>query len=113
MARKIGLALILAATPALSGCAVQAALAAAELVQYLPERQGPSNAHLKPVATEACTQRAAQYGSVYIVDVEQRRTDLIIVWGSVTDAQQRPRTFECQFTTALASFKLREIVGSN
>ena len=113
MARKIGLALILFAAPALSGCALQAALAAAQLVQYLPENQGPSNAHLKPTATEACRQRAAQYGSVYIVDVEQRRSDLIIVWGSVTDAQQQRRTFECQYTTKLASFRLREIVGAN
>ncbi len=109
MNRKIGLLLILLATPALGGCALQAALAAAELVQYLPENEGPSNAHLRPAATQACTQRAGQYGSVYIVDIEQRRRDLIIVWGSVTDAQQRRRTFECRFTTALANFKLREI----
>ena len=109
MTRKIGLALLLIATPALGGCAVQAALAAAELAQYVPEYQGPSNAHLKPAATQACTQRAAQYGTVYLVDVEQRRAGLIIVWGSVTDAQQRRRTFECQFTTKLTSFRLRDI----
>jgi hypothetical protein len=85
-------------------------MAASELVRYLPERERTSNAHLQPAATQACTQRAAQHGSVYIVDVEQRRTDLLIVWGSVTDAQQRRRTFECHFTTALVSFKLREIL---
>ncbi len=112
MTRKILLAFIAVATPALGGCAVQAALAASELVQYLPEHHGPSNAHLRTAATEQCTQRAAQYGTVYLVDVEQRRTDLIIVWGSVTDAQQRRRTFECKFTTKLASFRLRDIVGS-
>ena len=108
MTRKIALSLILLATPALGGCALQAALAAAQLVRYLPEPQRPSNAHLKPTAVEACTQRAAQYGSVFIVDVEQRRADRIIVWGSVTDPRRR-RTFECHFTTSLVSFKLREI----
>ena len=77
----------------------------------LPESQGRSNAHLRPAATEACTRHAAQYGSVYIVDVHQRRADRIIVWGSVTDARQHRRTFECHFTTALVSFKLREIGG--
>ena len=109
MTRKIGLPLILFAAPALGGCALQAAMAAAELMQYVPEHEGPSNAHLIPAATQACTQQAGQYGSVYIVDVDQHRTDRIIVWGSVTDAQQRRSTFECHFTTAVVRFKLREI----
>jgi hypothetical protein len=110
MKRKIALPLILLATPALGGCALQAAMAAAQLVQYLPETEHPSNAHLRPTALQACTQRAAQHGSVYIVDVEQRRADRIIVWGSVTDAQQQRRAFECHFTTALASFKLGKVL---
>jgi hypothetical protein len=113
MTGKIRLLLIPLAAPALGGCALQAAMAAAQLAQYLPESHGPSNAHLKPAAVQACTQRAGQYGSVYIVDVEQRRTDRIIVWGSVTDAQQQRRTFECHFTTALARFKLGEILANN
>ncbi len=110
---RIGLSLILLATPALGGCVVGAALTAAELAQYAPQRRGPSNAHLKPTATEACTQQAAQYGSVYVVDVEQRRTDRIIVWGSVTDPQQRRRTFECHYTTALERFTLRDIAAGS
>jgi hypothetical protein len=110
MARKILLPLIVFAAPALGGCAVQAALAAAELAPHIRGPLGPSNAHLEPAAIQACTQRAGQYGSVFIVDVEQRRADRIIVWGSVTDTQQRRRTFECHFTTALARFKLGEIL---
>jgi hypothetical protein len=110
MTRKILLPLLLAATPALGGCAVQAALMAAELAPQIRGPMGTKNAHLRPQAIEACTQRAAQHGSVYIVDVEQRRADRIIVWGSVTDAQQRRRTFECHFTTSLRSFKLGEIL---
>ena len=109
MTRKILLSLVLLATPALGGCALQAALAAAELAQYVPQNTGPSNAHLAPTAVSACTQRAAQYGSVYILDAEQRRADRLVVWGSVTDAQQQRRTFECHFSTALVSFKLHEI----
>jgi hypothetical protein len=109
MTRKIQLLLVLLASPALGGCAVQAALAAAQLAEYLPERQGASNAHLTTAATQACTARAQQYGSVYIVGVDQHRTDKIIVSGSVTDPQQRRRTFECHFTTKVTQFKLREI----
>ena len=107
--RKIGLALLVLAAPALSGCALQAAMLAADLAGDIPRHQGPSNAHLKPAATEACTQQARQHGSVYIVDVQQLYPDRLIVWGSVTDAQQQRQTFECHFTTAVVSFKVREI----
>ena len=110
MASKILLPLVVFAIPPLSGCAVQAALAAAELAPHIRGPLGPSNEHLKPVAIQACTERAGRQGSVFIVDVEQRRADRIIVWGSVTDAQQQRRTFECHFTTALARFKLGEIL---
>ena len=113
MNRCVLLPLMLAATPALSGCAVQAALAAAELAPQMRGPPGPSNAHLKATATQACTQRAGQYGSVFIVDVEQRRADRIVVWGSVTDPQQRRRTFECHFTTSLARFKLGKFLPAD
>ena len=110
MKRKILLALIVFATPALGGCALQAAMLAAQLAPQVRAPLGPTNAHLRPAAVQACTQRAGQYGSVFIVDVEQRRADRIIVWGSVTDAQRRRRIFECYFTTTLARFKLGEIL---
>ena len=106
MTRKILLPLIVLGLPALGGCAVQAA----ELAPHIRGPLGPSNAHLEPAAVQACTQRAEQHGSVFIVDVEQRRADRIIVWGSVTDAQQRRRTFECHFTTTLVRFKLGEVL---
>src|SRR5687768_1375115 len=111
MKNKIRLGLLmLAAAPALAGCALQAALIAADVLPTLEAPLGPSNAHLKPAATQACTQRAAKHGSVYIADVEQRRQDRIIVWGSVTDAQRQRRTFECHFTKSLVRFKLGEIL---
>ena len=95
--------------PTLSGCAVQAALAAAELARYAPKADRPSNAHLAPAAQQACSQQAAQSGTVYVLDVQQRRPDLLIVWGSVTDAAQHRRTFECHFTNKVDKFILREI----
>lgn len=67
-----------------------------------------SNAHLKPVAIEQCTARAAPHGSVHIIDVEQRSAGRMIVWGTVTDASAR-RSFQCHFTTGIADFRLREI----
>ena len=114
MVRKIRLSLLLLlAAPALGGCAVQAALLAADLVPQLEAPLGPSNAHLRPAATQACKHRAAQHGSVYLVDVEQRRQDRIIVWGSVTDAQRQRRAFECHFKTSIVRFKLGEILPSS
>ncbi|HEY8591370.1 MAG TPA: hypothetical protein VIL42_00725 [Sphingomicrobium sp.] len=113
MARKLALGLLAFATTALGGCALQAAMLASDLIQNMPVQEGPSNSHLRPKAVQACTAQAAQHGSVFIVDVEQRRADRIIVWGSVTDAQQHRRSFECHFTTKLAGFKLGDVVTSN
>ena len=112
MERKI-LTVLTLASLALGGCAVQAAMLAAQVAPEIRGPMGPKNAHLKPQALEQCTQRAQQYGSVYIVDVEQRRADRIIVWGSVTDARQQRRTFECHFTTRLSGFKLGEVLAAS
>jgi hypothetical protein len=113
MTRKIALSLIVFAAPALGGCALQAALLANDMAQYFPEGQAPNNAHLMPAATQACTKRAAQYGSVHIVDVGQHRSGRIVVGGSVTDAQRQRRTFECHFSNAVVSFKLDEILPAS
>ncbi len=110
MKRKILLPLILLAGSALGSCAVPAAMIAAEVVPQIRGPLGPDNAHLKPTAVDQCTRRAAQHGAVFIVDVEQRRSDRIIVWGSVTDPQAQRRTFECHFTTALSGFKLGDVL---
>lgn len=113
MERKILLPLIVFAAPALGGCALQAAMIAAEVVPQIRGPLGPSNAHLKPAALQACTQRAGQYGSVFIVDVEQRRSDRIIVWGSVTGTQQQRRAFQCHFTTTLTRFDLGDVLTAS
>ena len=109
MRHKSSILLLLIAAPALSGCALQAALAARELAQYVPEGQRQSNAHLLPVATQACAERARQHGTATIAGETQPRADLIIVTGSVTDAAQVRRTFECHFATRITRFTLRDI----
>jgi len=67
-----------------------------------------SNEQLQPSARDACTQEAAKYGTVNVIDVEQHRIDKIIVWGTVGDGPQK-RSFECDFGTKITAFKLREI----
>jgi hypothetical protein len=102
--------LLLTATSALAfggcvaGMVAGAAGTAVQAARGLPE----SNAHLQPNAKEACSAQAVRYGSVHIIDVEQRSADRIIVWGTVDDGKQR-RSFECGFRTAITYFKLREI----
>jgi len=70
---------------------------------------GKSNAELQPQARAACTDYAARYGTVQIIDVEQHSASKIVVWGTVDDGTTR-RSFECGFKTAIVSFKMREIV---
>ena len=111
MKREFALSLALIATPVLGGCVAQAALAGLQLASTLPGSDKQSNAHLKPAAKQACTQRAAQYGAFDISAVEQRRADRLVVSGSVLDATQRRRAYECHFTTRIVDFKLREIAA--
>jgi hypothetical protein len=100
--------LLLLITPLLGGClpglAASAVGAAVRGTQGSPE----SNAHLRPQAAKACSDHAAQYGAVHIIDVEQRAIDRIIVWGRVETNDGR-RSFECAFGTQITSFKLRNV----
>ena len=92
----------------LGGCVASIAATAASMAIKSAQPDPVSNAHLKSTAREACSARAAPYGAVHIIDVEQRRVDRLVVWGTVTDARER-RSFECHFTTAVASFTIRKI----
>ena len=67
-----------------------------------------SNAALQPGAREACSARAARYGAVNIIDVEQHAVNKIIVWGTVDDGKQK-RSFQCDFGTKITGFTLRPI----
>jgi hypothetical protein len=72
------------------------------------EGQLQSNEHLKPSAARACGAHAAQIGTVQIIDVEQRSSGKIVVWGTATNGAER-RSFECTYTTKIVGFKLRTI----
>jgi len=67
-----------------------------------------SNVGSQPQARDACTARAAQYGAVHVIDVQQHRVDKIIGWGTVGDGKER-RSFQCDFGTKITRFTLRPI----
>jgi hypothetical protein len=102
--------LALAAVPLLGGCV--ASMAASAVGMAVRETQGEpvSNADLAPQAEAACTQRAAEHGTVHVIDVQQRSIDRITVWGTAGEGAER-RSFECNFTTKVTGFKLRRIEG--
>ncbi len=100
--------LIAVAAPALGGCVPAMALSAASMAVQGARGAPVGNQPLQPQAREACTARAAQYGAVHVIDVEQHRVDKIIVWGTVDDGKQK-RSFECDYGTRVTRFKLRDI----
>ncbi len=102
--------LLLATAPMLGGCLASLAASAvgAAVTAAAPGPQPYSTQNLRPGAIEDCTARAAQHGTVHIIDAEQGRGNRVTVWGTVQDAQQR-RSFECIHDRQVASFRLREI----
>ena len=106
--KRMTLLLMLMAAPALSGCLPMMALSAADMVARSAQGTPTSNEALQPRARDACTQQAAQYGTVNVIDVEQHRIDQIIVWGTVGEGAEK-RSFECDYGTKITGFKLREI----
>ncbi len=100
--------LLAAAALPLGGCVASLVASAASMAIQSAQPKPQSNAHLMPSAIDACTARAAPYGAVHIIDVEQRSVGRMIVWGTVTDAARR-RSFQCHFTTAITEFRVREI----
>lgn len=106
---KLGLAAAVAVVAlALGGCVASLAASAASMAIRSAQPKPQSNANFRPTARQACSERAAQYGAVHVIDVEQRSVGRIVVWGTVTDAKER-RSFECHFTSGIVDFKLRQI----
>jgi hypothetical protein len=101
--------LLLGGLLSLGGCV--ASMAAGALGMAVRGSQGQSNQHLGPAARQACSNHAAQYGAVNIIDVEQRSPSRIIVWGAVDDGRER-RSFECAYGTRITNFRLRAIPPS-
>lgn len=102
------LVLIAGVAPALSGCVPMMAVSAASMAADAARGRPVGNEALQPQAREACTAKAAQYGEVHVIDVEQHRVDKIIVWGTVESGGQR-QSFECDFGTKITGFTLRPI----
>lgn len=104
------MALVAASGFALSGCVAGMAANAVAMAAAGARGEPQSNEHLQPAARQACTAQASAYGAVRIIDVEQRSTSRMIVWGTVDDGRQR-RSFECGFGTSISYFKLRPIAA--
>jgi hypothetical protein len=108
MARLVHVVTLVAGGFALSGCVASMAASAVGMAARSARGEPVSNAHLRPAAQAACSARAAEHGVVHVIDVEQRSTNRIVVWGTAGEGVQR-RSFECGFGTAVTSFKLRAI----
>ncbi len=111
MARSMIMLLCAASGLALGGCVAGMVAGAAGTAVQAARGHPESNAHVQPTAKAACSDYAARYGAVHIIDVEQRSVDKIVVWGTIDDGKQR-RSFECGFKTAITYFKLRYIHAS-
>ena len=92
----------------LGGCVAGMAASAVGMAVRSARGEPESNAGLQPAAIAACNARAAQLGLVKVIDVEQRTTSQIVVWGTVDDGKQ-PRSFKCAYGTKITGFKLRPI----
>lgn len=94
--------------PALSACVPMMAASAVGTLAQSAQGRPVSNEAYQDTARDQCTARAAQYGAVNVIDVEQHAVNKIIVWGTVSEGAAK-RSFECDFTTAIVGFKLRSI----
>ena len=105
------LSLLLLSSLALSGCAASIAAsvvgAAVNAANPRPQEVAYST-DLISAGREACRVRAAQHGSVHIIDAEQGRGGRVTVWGTVQEPSQR-RAFTCTFDRTVSSFRLRAI----
>ena len=108
MTRQLALSLLAAGSLSLGGCVAGMAASAVGMAAQSARGEPVSNAHLKPAAQQACSNQAAPYGAVHVIDVEQRSVDRLIVWGTVGEGAQR-RSFECSYGTQVTGFRLRPI----
>ena len=106
MTRIVAAALLAGSALALSGCVASVAVSAASMAARGVAGKPKNNEQAQPTAATDCSARAAQYGKVHIIDVEQRSPSKIIVWGTVDDGKQR-RSFQCDYGTKINGFKLR------
>lgn len=108
MIRSITAPLLALNVLALSGCVASMAASAVSMAVSQTRHPAQSNEGLRPVAASKCSEKAAEYGAMHVIDVEQRSPAKIVVWGTVEDKDER-RSFMCAFGTAITDFKLRKM----
>jgi hypothetical protein len=86
----------------LAASAVGAAVRAADRPDRAP-KEDPG-----PVARQACTAHAAQYGTVKIIDVVYKSAAKVVVWGSV-EGEGRRRSFQCRWDGKIVGFELKDV----
>jgi len=103
---KLRLPLLLCTALVLNAFVAGLAVSALGAVAQSGQTRSESNEHLRPAAEQACSAHASQFGTVRVIDVEQRTTSKLVVWGTATSGAGR-QSFECTFTTKIVAFKLR------
>ena len=99
---------LLSASLSLGGCVAGLAAGAVGAAVRGVRGEPQNNINMGPEAVRACGNRAAQSGTVTIIDVEQRTLSKIVVWGTVENGGAR-QSFECAFGTKITGFTLRPI----
>jgi len=102
----IRLPLLLCTAFVLNACVAGLAVSALGAAAQSGQARSESNEHLRPAAEQACSDHASQFGTVRVIDVEQRTKSKLVVWGTATSGARR-QSFECTFTTKIVAFKMR------
>ncbi|WP_300974281.1 hypothetical protein [Sphingomonas sp. LHG3406-1] len=102
---------VVASALALSGCV--ASIAAGAIGAAARGSQQGRNVYyndeaVKLAAATACRAQAAPYGTVAIIDIEQRSPTKATVWGTATGSTER-RSFECRFDRKVVGFKTAKL----
>jgi len=77
---KLRLPLLLCTALVLNACVAGLAVSALGAVAQSGQTRSESNEHLRPAAEQACSAHASQFGTVRVIDVEQRTTSKLVVW---------------------------------
>ncbi|HEX8468479.1 MAG TPA: hypothetical protein VF620_11810 [Allosphingosinicella sp.] len=108
MRRSILPLLALFALP-LGGCAASiAASAVGAAVRAADRPDRAPDGDPGPAARQACSARAAQYGTAKIIDTVYKSPAKLVVWGSV-EGDGRRRSFQCRWDGRIVGFELKEV----
>lgn len=100
--------LLLGGALPLGGCVAGMATSAVGMAVRSARGKPEDNAALSPTAVQACSARAAPYGTVKLIDMQHVAIDRIKIWGTTDNGTTR-NSFECAFGKKITGFKLRPI----